>query len=442
LRDDAAGARRAMQRDRPGGDLRPVALHQTEQVAADKVAAVDLRRELVAEELLQQGGTGELRASSLNAIPYDHFDVAQFYNSIYGKNCENVIGFVPLPVGVVGPLVVNGESFMVPMATTEGALVASTSRGAKAIREAGGAACEVVADGMSRSPVVVLPSLRDAAALKAWIEDPTNFEELAACFGETTSHGKLKTARATVAGRYVYIRFTAHTGDAMGMNMVGKGVNQIMQLLVDKFDGLELVSLSSNMCTDKKPSAVNWTQGRGKSVVSEVVLSRAIVEDVLKTTIPDLVRLNTAKNLVGSALTGSIGGNNAHAANLVTAVFLATGQDPAQNVESSNCLMQMEATDGGESLHVTATMPCIEVGTLGGGTDLAAQNSCLGLLGVAGANRDAPGANARKLATIVCATVLAGELSLNAALATNHLISAHMKLNRRQDDQATTDESS
>jgi hydroxymethylglutaryl-CoA reductase (NADPH) len=185
------------------------------------------------------------------------------------------------------------------------------------------------------------------------------------------------------------------------------------------------------MCTDKKPSAANWVNGRGKSVVCEVALPRLVVEHVLKTTVHDLAALNVTKNLVGSALAGSIGGNNAHAANLVTALFLATGQDPAQNVESSNCIVLMEPQDNGETLLVSVTMPSIEVGTVGGGTALPVQRELLRQLGLAGAHKDTPGANARRLAEVVAATVLAGEISLNAALSSNHLISAHMQLNRK-----------
>ena len=184
-------------------------------------------------------------------------------------------------------------------------------------------------------------------------------------------------------------------------------------------------------CTDKKPSAINWIEGRGKSVVCEVVLPGHVIVNVLKCTVASLVELNVQKNLVGSALAGSIGGNNAHAANNVAAVFLATGQDPAQVGESSNCITMMDAVNDGTDLHVSVTMPSIEVGTVGGGTQLAAQRASLEMMGVAGANHEDPGDNANQLAKHVAATVLAGEISLMSALASNHLVSAHMKLNRQ-----------
>jgi hydroxymethylglutaryl-CoA reductase (NADPH) len=417
--------------------------HKLESVLGT-YAGVQARRELIADELDKRDASGA-KADALFKVPAQQgdFDVAAFYEQVYGSNCENVIGFVPLPVGVIGPLRVNGEELFVPLATTEGALLASTNRGARALREAGGVAAVVTANGMTRSPVLGLRSAVAASEFKRWVESPERWEALRAKFQETTRFGRLESVRATQAGRYVYLRFRAETGDAMGMNMVGKGVNHIVAWLLETYpaaaaEGLSLLSLSSNMCTDKKPSAVNWVLGRGKSVVAEALLPRAVVENVLKTTVADLVRLNTAKNLVGSALAGSIGGNNAHASNLVTALFLASGQDPAQNVESSNCMVLMEALDGGEAIHVSVTMPSIEVGTLGGGTSLGTQRAVLEMLGVSGSNPAAPGANASKLATIVAATVLAGELSLNAALASGHLISAHMDLNRKPTTGAAT----
>jgi hydroxymethylglutaryl-CoA reductase (NADPH) len=188
------------------------------------------------------------------------------------------------------------------------------------------------------------------------------------------------------------------------------------------------------MCTDKKPAAINWIQGRGKSVIVEATISEFVVQTVLKSSVKDMIETNRQKNLIGSAMAGAIGGFNAHAANIVTAVYLATGQDPAQNVESSNCMTLMDFAEDGKSLQVSVTMPSIEVGTVGGGTSLPAQAGCLDICGVRGAARNpgsAPGDNSRKLAQIVGASVLAGELSLMAALAANHLVKAHMIHNRK-----------
>ena len=160
------------------------------------------------------------------------------------------------------------------------------------------------------------------------------------------------------------------------------------------------------------------------------MLKGDIVRDILKTNVDAMAELNVTKNLVGSAMAGSVGGFNAHASNIVTACFLAAGQDPAQNVESSTCIVLMDKVNDGKDLHVSVTMPSLEVGTVGGGTSLAAQAACLEMLGVKGSGAN-PGDNARQLARIFAATVMAGEISLAAALTSGHLIAAHMALNRK-----------
>lgn len=219
----------------------------------------------------------------------------------------------------------------------------------------------------------------------------------------------------------------------MGMNMVSKGVEKALDCMSQRFD-MQVLSLSGNYCIDKKPSAINWIEGRGKSVCCEAIIPAKTVKGVLKASVSDLVNLNVKKNLIGSAMAGSIGGFNAHAANIVAAIFIATGQDPAQVVESSMCMTLMEAIpspQGGEDdLLVTVSMPSIEVGTVGGGTILSPQRGILEMLGVAGSSKEIPGANAQRLARIIAAAVMAGELSLMGALSAGHLIQAHMKHNR------------
>ncbi|KNC73882.1 hydroxymethylglutaryl-coenzyme A reductase [Sphaeroforma arctica JP610] len=294
-----------------------------------------------------------------------------------------------------------------------------------------GASSEVLSEGMTRAPVVTMPTVVHAAHLKKWIEEPQRIDYLREVFSSTTRFGKLQKVDATVAGRHVYLRFSCSTGDAMGMNMVGKGINTVMaDLQQNHFPELRLVSLSGNMCIDKKPSALNWINGRGKSVVAGVTLTGDVVRKVLKTTPAAMAELNVTKNLVGSAMAGSIGGFNAHASNVVTACFLAMGQDPAQNVESSTCITQMELINNGEDLYVSVTMPSIEVGTIGGGTGLPAAKACLSMA-LGNIPQENPGDGARALARVVAGTVLAGEISLLAALSSGHLISAHMDLNRK-----------
>lgn len=220
----------------------------------------------------------------------------------------------------------------------------------------------------------------------------------------------------------------------MGMNMVSKCSERAIHFLKQKFPLIECLSLSGNFCTDKKPSSINWTHGRGKSVVCEAVIKGKIVQSVLDTTVEALVDLNIHKNFVGSAISGSIGGFNAHASNIVTAIFLATGQDPAQNVESSNCITTMEAINHGEDLYIAVTLPSLEVGTVGGGTHLQSQSACLEMLGIKGSSIERPGENAETLARIIAAAVLAGELNLMAALSSGALVKSHLQLNRKKTD--------
>ncbi|MEQ2211919.1 hypothetical protein XENOCAPTIV_020483, partial [Xenoophorus captivus] len=209
------------------------------------------------------------------------------------------------------------------------------------------------------------------------------------------------------------------------------GTEKALSRLQQHFPELQVVAVSGNYCTDKKPAAINWIEGRGKSAVCEATIPAKVVQEVLKTTTEALIEVNISKNLVGSAMAGSIGGFNAHAANLVAAIYIACGQDPAQSVGSSNCITLMEPSGPtGKDLYISCTMPSIEVGTVGGGTNLPPQQACLKMLGVQGACQQCPGENACQLARIVCATVLAGELSLMSALAAGHLVKSHMTHNR------------
>ncbi|GLJ22289.1 hypothetical protein SUGI_0419400 [Cryptomeria japonica] len=367
---------------------------------------------------------------SLDGLPLEGFD----YQSILGQCCEMPVGYLQIPVGVAGPLQVNGLEYMVPMATTEGCLVASTNRGCKAILMSGGATSILLRDGMTRAPVVRFQSAKRATELKFYIEDPANSDNLSDIFNRTSRFARLQGIKCAIAGKNLYMRFSCFTGDAMGMNMVSKGVQNVLDYLQNTFPDMDVISVSGNFCADKKPTAVNWIEGRGKSVVCEAIITETVVNKVLKTTVPALLELNMLKNLTGSAMAGAMGGFNAHAANIVSAVFIATGQDPAQNVESSHCLTMMEGVNGGKDLHISVTMPCIEVGTVGGGTQLASQAACLNMLGVKGANRTSPGENAQNLARIVAGAVMAGELSLMSALAAGQLVKSHMKYNRSTKD--------
>ncbi|KAL1966580.1 hypothetical protein VTN77DRAFT_3991 [Rasamsonia byssochlamydoides] len=385
--------------------------------------AVKIRRAVVSRTPATSAITSTLETSK---VPYKDYN----YTLVHGACCENVIGYLPLPLGVAGPLVIDGQSYFIPMATTEGVLVASTSRGCKAINAGGGAVTVLHGDGMTRGPCVGFPTLARAAEAKNWVDSEEGRNILTAAFNSTSRFARLQSLKTALAGTYLYIRFKTTTGDAMGMNMISKGVEKALHVMATEcgFDDMATISVSGNYCTDKKAAAINWIDGRGKSVVAEAVIPGDVVKSVLKSDVNALVELNTSKNLIGSAMAGSIGGFNAHASNIVTAIFLATGQDPAQNVESSNCITIMKNVNG--NLHISVSMPSIEVGTIGGGTILEAQSAMLEMLGVRGSHPTNPGDNARQLARIVAAAVLAGELSLCSALAAGHLVRAHMAHNR------------
>lgn len=393
-------------------------IHNLEKDLDNKLRAVRVRRYVV-ENMLR-------RNNVLSNLPYENID----YEMIFGQCCENVIGHIPIPVGVVGPLLVDGRSYIVPMATTEGTLVASTTRGCKALVMAGGVNTVVTRDAMTRAPVLQCRDVRQALEVVRFTE-VEGFVCLAAAFNGTSRFARLQNITAHLAGRKVFLRFTCSTGDAMGMNIASKGTEAAMSALLQVFPNLRVLALSGNVCTDKKNSAMNWVNGRGKSVSADCIIPGKVVRDVLKTSVAALSELNYSKNLVGSAIAGSIGGFNAHSANVVTAIFLATGQDPAQNVVSSSCITMLETTNDGEDLYCAVTMPSIEVGTCGGGTSLGPQSTMLDILGCKGVSTEKDPDKSSRLARIIASTVLAGELSLMSALASSDLISSHLRHNRK-----------
>lgn len=236
-----------------------------------------------------------------------------------GQCCENVVGYMPIPVGIAGPLRIDGVALPIPMATTEGALVASTSRGCKALNVSGGVTTVVTQDAMTRGPALAFPSIIMCATAKRWIDSDEGSNIMKAAFNSTSRFARLKSLKTAMAGRTLFVRFATQTGDAMGMNMISKGTERALDtMMTDYFPEMIVASLSGNYCTDKKPAAINWIEGRGKSVVAEGIIPGEAVRSILKTSVDALVQLNITKNLVGSAMAGSIGGNNAHAANILT----------------------------------------------------------------------------------------------------------------------------
>ncbi len=352
------------------------------------------------------------------------------FDEVVGKNIENPIGAVQVPVGIIGPLRINGEyakgEFYVPLATTEGALIASINRGAKAITLSGGAKTRIIYDGMTRAPLIWTPSVEEALCLVKWVKN--HFDEIKSAAESTTRHGKLVDIRPYIAGNNVWLRFIYTTGDAMGMNMATIATDKACSYIEENYPGtMKCLALSGNMCVDKKPALINMLEGRGKTVIAEAIISHEIVLRVLKTEPKMIHDINMRKNLLGSARAGAIA-YNAHFANIIAAIFIATGQDVAQVVESSMGYTWTEITSNGD-LYVSITLPSLEVGTIGGGTRLPTQREALRILGVEGGGNP-PGTNAKKFAEIIAATVLAGELNLLAALASRQLAKAHETLGR------------
>ena len=341
----------------------------------------------------------------------------------FAKNIENPIGTIQVPIGVAGPVTINGEhakdDFFIPLATSEGALLASVNRGCSAITAAGGVNARVIGDKMTRAPVIKTESVVEAVKVKQWFEE--KFDDLKEIAESTTSHGKLiKIDPIIIVGNYVYPRFCYSTGDSMGMNMVTIATEKVLEKLYEDL-GVHAIALSGNLCVDKKPAAINVVEGRGKTVVADILIPEAIVRTKLKTTAKAIEEVNTAKNLIGSAAAGSMA-YNAHFANMIGALFLATGQDAAHVVEGSLGITTAEDRDG--DLYFSVNMPDLPIATIGGGTRLETANEGLQILGCAGSG------NVNKFAEIVISTVLAGELSLVGALAAGHLAKAHQELGR------------
>jgi hydroxymethylglutaryl-CoA reductase (NADPH) len=332
-------------------------------------------------------------------------------------NIENLIGAVHVPVGVAGPIQVNGTHakglYYVPFATTEGTLVSTYQYGMRAITEAGGANTYVVGDALDITPCFVLADAREAISFAGWLKD--HLADLQAVAGATTRHGRLVELHPHVFGRRVFARFVFTTGDAMGMNMVNIAVDQVCRHVIET-TACQRYYLRCNYSSDKKPAAINLFRTYGKEVAVDLTLPKAVVETHLGVSTTDLLDFAAAGRL-GTMQAGALGAN-AHFANGLAAIFIACGQDVAQIVNASIGFVDAELVGEGD-LYVSARLPNLVVGTVGGGTHLPTQMECLRLLGCEGAG------TARKFAEIVGATALAGELAIYAALANGRFIEAH-----------------
>jgi hydroxymethylglutaryl-CoA reductase (NADPH) len=332
-------------------------------------------------------------------------------------NIENQIGWTKVPLGQAGPLMINGKNYDLPLATTEGALVASVNRGCKATRLSGG--IKVIAEdvGATRGPVFRVSGIKQGQTLIDWVGK--NFHHLQQAAGSTSRYLQLLDFTPALAGKNVWLRFRFKTDQAMGMNMVTIATQKIVALIEAKLK-INCVALSGNFCVDKKPSWLNFIAGRGKKVWAEAVIKREVVKAVLKTTPEAILEVVQSKQWLGSVMSGSMGANG-HFANIAAALFLATGQDMAHAAEASLGVTTAEL--GKNDLYFSVYLPDLMVGTVGGGTRLASQQQALKRLG---------NPSAIELAKIIGGAVLAGELSLTAALASGDLAQAHRKLGRSQ----------
>lgn len=364
-------------------------------------------------------------AESKTSTELNHIGHYSVDPGLTAGNIENFIGVAQVPMGLMGPLLVDGEhaqgEFYVPMATSEGTLVASYNRGASLLREAGGAKVTIVDDAMQRAPVFIFEDARQARMFGEWVSD--NFDRIAEQAESTTSSGKLRNIQQFSAARMRYLRFNYTTGDAAGQNMVGKATFVACEWIKANYPGIERYMLSGAMDTDKKHSQLNTLYTRGKRVIAEVTIPSALLERVMGVSGEALFKAR-AINQVGGLLAGSIN-TGAHSANGITATFIATGQDVANVAESSSAVVYADLDVNGD-YYFSITIPSLIVATFGGGTGLPTQQECLKMLGCVGAGK------VKKLAEIIGATVLAGELSLMSAVLAGDWVTSHDALGRNR----------
>lgn len=355
----------------------------------------------------------------------NHVGQFSFEPTVLQGNIENFIGVAQIPIGLAGALLVNGEyakgEFFVPLATTEGTLVASYNRGMKLLRESGGITTTVVDDAMQRAPVFVFKSAREAHKFSIWIIE--NFTEIKAKAEATTSVGKLRDIQQFPASRFLYLRFNFTTGDAAGQNMVGKATKAACDWIKSVYEGIERYQLEGSFATDKKTSFVNTLHTRGKKVIAEATIPAGKLKEIMHVSVEQIFEARLASQL-GGYLAG-VNNNGAHSANGITAMFIACGQDVANVAESSAAAVYAEITKSGD-YYFSVTIPSLIVATYGGGTGLPTQRECLELLGCYGKDK------VKKFAEIVAATVLCGELSLGTAVIADEWVSSHEQLGRNR----------
>jgi len=367
-------------------------------------------------------------AESYTGKKLEHVAAYSFDPATTAGNIEGFVGVAQVPIGLAGPLRVNGEhaqgDFLIPLATTEGTLVASYNRGMKVLNIAGGVTATVLADAMQRAPVFVFDSARDAREFSFWVD--RHLSQIREAAEATSSVAKLLYIDAYLAAKFAYLRFNFATGDAAGQNMVGRATFAACSWVMEQPWPRERVRkfyLESNLATDKKASQINVMKTRGKRVVAECTIPRDVLVQHMRVE-PEQLHYHAQVSNVGAFISGA-NNNGAHSPNGITAMFIATGQDVANVSESSAAIGYTEVTPEGD-LYVSITIPSLIVATHGGGTGLATQRECLEMLGCTGRG------SVKKLAEIVAGVALAGEISLGAAISSLDWVSSHEKYGRNR----------
>ena len=388
----------------------------TTKIPRDKHNDYTLKMAKARQEFVQEKTGVELKHVS-------HFN---FDPDTTAGNVENFMGVAQVPIGLAGPLLMDGEhaqgEFFIPMATSEGTLVASYNRGMRLLRESGGVKVSVVDDAMQRAPVFMFEDARQARAFGEWVTE--NFEAIKDVAESTTRSGKLRNIEQYAAARMRYLRFNFTTGDAAGQNMVGKATFVACEWIKANYPQLiQKYMLSGAMDTDKKHSQLNTLHSRGKRVIAEATIPAHLLESIMGVP-PEALYKARAVTQVGNFLAGSVN-TGAHSANGITALFIATGQDVANVAESSAAITYADLTENGD-YYIAITIPSLIIASFGGGTGLPTQQECLQMLGCVGSGK------AHKLAEIIGGVVLAGELSLSSAVLAGDWVTSHDELGRNR----------
>ncbi len=340
-------------------------------------------------------------------------------------NIENFTGVAQVPVGIAGPLLINGEhaqgEFYIPLATTEGTLISSYNRGMRLLTECGGVKATVVDDAMQRAPVFMFADALRAREFGHWIIE--NFTAIQHAAESTTHIGKLRNIDQFAVGPLRYLRFNYTCGDAAGQNMTSKATYAACEWIKSNHSLHPKYFLTGNIDTDKKHSHMNMIFGRGKRVVAEAVLRGEFLQQTMHVSAADLAGARDIQ-MAGSVLAGS-SNNGAHSANAIAALFIATGQDAANVAEAHAAMTFTRVLENGD-FYWSITLPSLIVATYGGGTGLATQRECLEMLGCYGKGK------VNKFAEICAAVVLAGETSLASAMIHGDWVTAHEKLGRNR----------